>query len=152
MNTCIGIGFFVIYTPTKTHVVLVIAITHSSRFSHAAHASLGLKHRSPQLKLYGLSGMTWRPPATHGVVPLITNCKFFSDTLGIQIVMKSNEEHTYFEQDNFWDCLVAEWVKCSLSTRETWVRSPLIPPRGQRVVFLVIEFQSSVWFGFHIKL
>ena len=22
----------------------------------------------------------------------------------------------------------------------------------QRVVFLVIEFQSSVWFGFHIKL
>ena len=35
---------------------------------------------------------------------------------------------------------------------ETRVRFPLIPPRGQRVVFLVTELQFSVWFGFHIKL
>ena len=35
------------------------------------------------------------------------------------------------------------------SLPERQVRSPLIPPRGQRVVFLGIEFQSSVWFGFH---
>ena len=49
--------------------------------------------------------------------------------------------------------MVAEWVWCLLSTRETRVRPPLnlIPPRGQKVVFLVIEFQPS-WFGFHINL